>query len=204
MCFGMNAYHNLPSGSGGMCDPQQSNLNPSIQQHPVLPCDNKKDNTNVSFVSSSFFSHMVWTHTQHKKTLSFRTPNLRFSHSYFRFFFFFTDVSKKSRSSFHPPVHPQSEKSTDWFHELWGRRRRSPSRLGSCDRLRQSHAWQSSQTSGRGHRHQDPLRLGSNNIEKEQKADENYVQKSLSKPLAIPCNDSIIKPYSNNKEITFM
>lgn len=168
MCFGMNAYHNLPSGSGGMCDPQQSNLNPNIQQHPVLPCDNKKTTLMSHLCPLPFFP--TWYEYTHniKKTLFLRTPNFRFSHSYFSFglFFFFTDVSKKSRSSFHPPVHPQCEKSTDWFHELWGRRRRSPSRLGSCDRLRQSHAWQSSQTSGRGHRHQDPLRLVSNNIKK--------------------------------------
>lgn len=72
--------------------------------------------------------------------------------------FSFADLSMKSHSSFHRPARPQSEKSTDWLRELWGQRRRSPSRPGSCDRLRQSPAWQSSQTSGPWRRCRDPRR----------------------------------------------
>ncbi len=105
----------------------------------------------------SSFLHSRYKHTPHKRFWSFWTNFIShcltfFSHSCF---------SKKSHSSFRRPTRPRSERLTDWLHELWGRRRRSPSRPGSCDRLQRSPAWQSSQTSGPWRTCRDPQRSGS-------------------------------------------
>lgn len=99
-------------GSFPMCNRRHSNLNVNIQHQLITLGKQKKDNTNISWVSYSFISLMA-------KTMS--TPKLRFSHTSFSLalslFLFLTDASKKSRSSFHRPARPQSETWTGWLHE---------------------------------------------------------------------------------------
>lgn len=90
-------------------------------------------------------------------------------------YFSFADLSKKSHSSFRRPVRPQSEKWTEQLRELSGRPQRSPFHPGSGDRLQQSPAWQSLQTSGPWRRHRDPQRSRSDVREKGESVRRDYV-----------------------------
>lgn len=146
-----------------VCNPRHPNVNLNIQHQRVTLGRQKKTTLTLQWRLNPSFLWWYDQSARHKKTLVVvHTAAQLFAQFFLSLsFFLFSSVSKKSRSSFRRPARPQSETWTGWLRELWGRGRRSPSRPGSCDRLQQSHAWQSSQTWGRGRRGRDPLRLRS-------------------------------------------